>query len=103
MPSDVALKIPSDLIGLTPGKYSTDRSDRNWDAALGPACNQIRKQVNEQYQFENLKDGVYGLNLLGKDVTEVEQGDYSFRANLKTGQTLKVRISIEDEDLNSCH
>lgn len=71
------------------------------EAALGPACNQIRNQVNEQYQFEYPQEGVYGLNLLNKDVTEVEKGDYSFRANLKTGQALKVRISAEESDLGS--
>lgn len=102
MPSDVDLDIPSDLVGLTPAKYSTGRSDGNWDAALGPACNQIRKQVKEQYQFEYPREGIYGHNLLNKEVIEVEQGDYSFRANLKTGQNLKVRISIEDKELNSC-
>lgn len=101
MPSDVDLEIPSDLVGLNPAKYSTHRIDGNWDAALGPACNQIRKQVNEQYKFEYPQEGFYGLNLLNKDVTEIEQGDYSFRANLKTGQNLKVRISSNETDLGS--
>jgi hypothetical protein len=39
------LDLPSDLLGLVPLTYSTTRDDDNLKAALGPACNQIRKVI----------------------------------------------------------
>ena len=44
---DVDMHVPTDLIGLTPLKYDAARPDNNWMAALGPACNQIRKASRE--------------------------------------------------------
>jgi hypothetical protein len=36
------LRLPTDLLGLTPLLLEPNRTDRNLTAALGPACNQIR-------------------------------------------------------------
>ena len=38
-------RVPSDLFGLTLLTYSSDRSDANLNAALGPACHSIRKEI----------------------------------------------------------
>ncbi|WP_169740130.1 TIR domain-containing protein [Paraburkholderia acidipaludis] len=35
-------RLPSDLLGLTPLIYESERQDQNWTAAVGPACHQIR-------------------------------------------------------------
>jgi tetratricopeptide (TPR) repeat protein len=45
LPADVEMHIPTDLLGITPGKYRVDRSDNNSQASTGPVCNQIRKQI----------------------------------------------------------
>ncbi|BAC94653.1 conserved hypothetical protein [Vibrio vulnificus YJ016] len=37
--------VPTDLLGLTPGVYDNERSDGNLQAALGPFCFQVRKQL----------------------------------------------------------
>ncbi|MET0026991.1 MAG: TIR domain-containing protein [Candidatus Thiodiazotropha sp.] len=37
--------LPSDLLGLTPGKYNPNREDGSLQAATGPACNQIRQAI----------------------------------------------------------
>lgn len=46
--------LPTDLIGLTPGTFDPNRKDANLQAALGPACNKIRKAISK---LGVLKDG----------------------------------------------
>jgi hypothetical protein len=36
------LHIPTDLTGVTPGRFDPKRKDRNLSAALGPFCNRVR-------------------------------------------------------------
>lgn len=46
------LHLPTDLVGLTPATFEPDRQDENLLAALGPACNRIRKAVSRLRQRE---------------------------------------------------
>lgn len=39
--------LPTDLLGMTPATYDPNRSDKNWTAALGTACNQIRNALQK--------------------------------------------------------
>ena len=39
--------VPTDLLGVTPGDYDNQRSDGNLQAALGPFCFQVRKQLKK--------------------------------------------------------
>jgi diguanylate cyclase (GGDEF)-like protein len=41
------LRIPTDLWGVTPLTYDSNRSDENLRGALGPACNKIRKSIKQ--------------------------------------------------------
>jgi len=48
------LRLPSDLAGVTPGRYESDRSDGNWTAALNPACMQIKLQIDRLKSFQDV-------------------------------------------------
>jgi hypothetical protein len=39
------LHLPSDLLGITPATFDPTRQDKNFQAALGPACNEVRKAM----------------------------------------------------------
>ena len=43
--SEPDLHIPTDLLGITTALYRDDRTDKNLNAALAPACNRIRKAI----------------------------------------------------------
>lgn len=45
VPNTGEIHLPTDLLGITPGKYETDRSDNSLQAATGAASNQIRTQI----------------------------------------------------------
>jgi hypothetical protein len=45
--SDAQLKLPSDLAGLTAATYRWPRADGSHRAAVGPACDDIRKVIAE--------------------------------------------------------
>lgn len=45
-PDTPAVRLPSDLIGLTTARYSSDRlNSGQWRAAVGPACTKIREAL----------------------------------------------------------
>lgn len=45
--NSIDLRIPTDLIGVTPGDYDAQRDAENLTAALGPVCNRIRRAMKE--------------------------------------------------------
>lgn len=65
IPDGTSIHMPSDLLGITPGKYDPNRQDGSLQAATGSVCNSIRTQIKK-------------LGLL-RDVEEV--GDTSESSN----------------------
>ena len=48
VPSGNKIHLPSDLIGVTLLHYVVTRMDKNWNAALRPACNKIAKEIKHR-------------------------------------------------------
>jgi predicted nucleotide-binding protein len=46
--------LPTDLAGITPATFEPDRQDENLNAALGPACNKIRKALEKFGPIQSL-------------------------------------------------
>jgi tetratricopeptide (TPR) repeat protein len=53
------LRLPTDLLGVTPGTYEAARSDNRWEAGTGSACFDIRRE----------------LQLQGRRITHVENAE----------------------------
>jgi len=47
------LHIPTDLLGLTPGTYDSEREDNSLQAASGPFCNQVRQTIKKLGRLTN--------------------------------------------------
>jgi predicted nucleotide-binding protein len=39
------LNLPTDLLGVNAAKFDANRGDKNWRAALGPACYEVQLQI----------------------------------------------------------
>lgn len=45
--SEEEITLPTDLLGITPALFEPNRQDDNLNAALGPACSKINKQLQK--------------------------------------------------------
>lgn len=54
MPDKPTFHIPTDLLGITAGKYDASRSDGSYQAATGPVSHQIRSQIKKQGLLQKL-------------------------------------------------
>lgn len=62
IPEKPAIHLPTDLLGVTPGRYQTDRSDGSFQAATGPFCQMVRKSIQKlgKINIENTIASEYG-------------------------------------------
>lgn len=69
------LRLPSDLAGITPGRYEGSRSDGNWMAALNPACMQIKMQMVRLKPFQDaVIPELVSLPAVSEDVSSSSSG-----------------------------
>ncbi len=55
VPEETDIKLPTDLLGITPGKYEVGRSDNSDQAATGPSSHQITLSI-EKYGPRNIEE-----------------------------------------------
>lgn len=53
VPDAEKLRLPTDMYGVMPTKYESGRSDKNWMAAVNPACMQISVAINNLKSFQD--------------------------------------------------
>ncbi|MEZ8916850.1 TIR domain-containing protein [Vibrio lentus] len=56
LPEGSEAHIPTDLLGVTPGKYQSNREDGRLQAATGAACNQIRQSMKKLGLINPIED-----------------------------------------------
>ncbi|EAZ88052.1 nucleotide-binding protein [Crocosphaera chwakensis] len=47
IPRGEEFHLPTDLLGIKAGTYDSSRQDKNWKAALGPACREVINSIRE--------------------------------------------------------
>jgi len=100
MPRDSNLKLPTDLLGITPGKYNNKRSDNNLKAAIGPFCNQVRKTLEKTVNIEiNISptQALEATNIIRFNEEFTKENYYS-RWNIKEGN--KSEFTLEKDYSN---
>lgn len=91
-PRGLAMHLPTDLLGVTPLTYPADRSDKNLLAALGPACNQVRRAIRDYEKDSSVIK--FSEDRRGKPIVDVRQtslADYIAEWN---GPLVDVRSSL---------
>jgi predicted nucleotide-binding protein len=96
-----SLRIPTDLIGITPGYFNSNRKDRNLLAAFGPFCNQVRQQIQTaRIRIHSAKGRVPRKNrsLSKRDLVIIEAayGIQDHRVNVTT----QLNAAIKDNKLH---
>jgi len=76
IPSGIDFHLPTDLLGITPGTYDSNREDKSLQAATGPVCHQIRGQIKKLGFLNEFNETLENsVNNLGKEKEEKEEKD----------------------------
>lgn len=101
------LHLPTDLVGLTPADFEPARKDQNLVAALGPACNRVRKAIRRlgaqrqaPDQAASPKDDVdAGEELVGDPLDCLSLIESWMGGRPSRDNTRAIRFSDVDRDL----
>ena len=95
-PEKVDLHLPTDLMGITYGHFDPDHPNKN--ASLRTFCNQVKSQIKNSYIPVIPDEGIYGINILKKDLDYVKSNSspveimqtYGLYVNTSASQTIKL-------------
>lgn len=93
------LHLPTDILGITPATFNSNRIDENLRAAIGPACNKIRTSIKKLGVFRrsNTKDDVSNLYISG---SVTQESNSALTKNLSYLSFIKEPRETKDHYLN---
>ncbi|MDD2829502.1 MAG: nucleotide-binding protein [Sulfuricurvum sp.] len=56
IPDGDSIHMPTDLLGITPGRYNPNRQDKSLQAATGSVCNSIRIQIKKMGLLRDIEE-----------------------------------------------
>lgn len=101
-PRDADLHLPTDLLGVAALTYAKGRQDRNLLAALGPACNHLRRALRRFEQDSTvIKFAEDRRAKPTDDVRKTTLADYvaEWEGPLKAVRQTLATVSLDDETL----
>lgn len=88
--------LPTDLLGVNPGKYNSEREDKNLKAALGPFCNQVRSKL-KVFTYESLIDLENEIEIVKKIAVEKKDcWEYFLSAELLNSRLQEINRSYSE-------
>lgn len=93
IPADGTLHIPSDLLGITPGKYEVGRSDGNMQAATGSVSNEIRQQIKKIGIFP----GRVHEDASAENSTQVSSGTVAWVMDYFDGKYNEAKAKLQEK------
>lgn len=88
VPDSEKIRLPTDLFGVNPTRYESNRSDSNWEAAVNPACMQISRVIG---QLKSFQDSTLPA---GNDALSSPASSTSTR-ELGTGDSPRGKLTLE--------
>jgi tetratricopeptide (TPR) repeat protein len=107
MPDNSEFHLPTDLLGITPGKYETNRSDGNMKAATGSLSNKIREAIGK-LGFIDQQDTQADTATIDKKENKSKLQDWIEEIFINKNYTEGIKIlkkkirysKVEDEKVN---
>jgi len=94
--SDLLLKIPSDLLGITTAQYDWPRRDKNHRAAVATACDRIHEEIRSLGALNETSDNQVPSSL---ELTRVKERDGAVWTTVGGCEIRVVNGRIEDYPL----
>jgi len=97
IPSEHELHLPTDLLGITPAKYESNREDKNIIAATGAASHQIRLMIKKYGSLQQIEEIANTPEVIEKAPQELSNYYSDFFAKKYEDAIQKIEIEIEKE------
>jgi len=107
IPDNSTINLPTDLLGITPGKYETNRSDGNLKAGTGSFSNKIREAINKlgfveepDFQLETVSQIKEEQKSIYEDWIEEIYINKNYEEGIKLLNKKIKTAKLEDEKVN---